>query len=256
MNTSLPKFFNEISEYLNISLDTINEEYSKINNNKYVKWTEVTENEFKNIVPNYDKNNVDNNTLLNFYSKTKNYIYELAEYHSTKEKNNLTITCVNIMKNNNIKTVVDFGCGIGQDSIIASINNLEATACDIDGETLKFAQWRFLKNNVNIEVVKISNEYPLSKKYDAITCFEVIMHVPNPEVTIKHLYDSLNDNGLLFITYRFLNNYSLALNKNIKYNDIIINIINNTGFTLYNKIHMWGPENEIGKYLYIFKKIL
>jgi len=252
--TGFPKIFLEISKFLDIPLDTIKKDYLKINNDKYVKWTEITDNEFKNTVVDYDKNEIDENILREFYSKTQNYMYELAEYHSTKDRNNLTLTCINIMKNNNIKKVLDFGCGIGQDSIIASMNNLEATACDIDGTTLQFARWRFSQRNLNIPTISIINNTPLSNNYDAITCFEVIMHVPNPEITISHLYDNLKMNGLLFITWRFVNNYSLALKKNIKYNDNILDIIKNVGFKLINKIHMWGPQNENGKYLHVYKK--
>ena len=252
--TGFPKIFYEISVYLKIPLDVIKKKYLKINNNKYVKWTEITDNEFKNTVPEYNKDDIDEKILFNFYSKTTNYIYELSEYHSLEERKKLTLTCIGIMKNNNINTVLDFGCGIGQDSIIATINGLEASACDIDGVTLEFARWRFRERNLNIETITIINDTPLSKKYDSITCFEVIMHVPNVEKTLKHLYESLNDNGLLFITWRFVNNYSLALNKNIKYNDIIVDIINNTKFKLLNKIHMWGSENNDGKYLFVYTK--
>lgn len=251
--TGFPGLFYEISEYENKSIEEIKQQYFSINCCKYVKWTNITNDEFIKCVDNYDKD-VRCEDLLNYYAKTRNYVYELAEYHSTKERNLLSLIFVKIMKDYNLLTVLDFGCGIGQDTIIANINGLICSACDIEGYTFDFAKWRFKKHNFNVDTIGITIDGCKLGMYDAVTCFEVIMHVPHIENTLLQLYNCLNVGGLLFITWRFKNNYSLALNKNIKYDDTIKDLIKNIGFEFVNLVHVWGPLNENGKYLYIFTK--
>ena len=97
------------------------------------------------------------------------------------------------------------------------------------------------------------NNSVLNNKYDAITCFEVLQHVPNPEETIKQFRDHLNGYGLLIITTRFKNNYNLALSKNKKYHGAFSNIIEKIGFIFIDNKYLCGPKgNE--KYLNVFIK--
>ena len=189
---------------------------------------------------------------MDFYRNTPNYIYELMEYHSTDSKQKLSQTVIELIKEHEFKTVLDFGAGICQDSIVAVREGLEATAADIPGKTFDFGKWRIKKYNNSINTIDIHDETPLEKSYDAITCFEVLQHVVNPEKTLLHLIDHINLDGRLFITTRFRNNYSLALNHNEYLEDEFDEFIKKCGLEIEDKRYMWG-ENEKTKYLYILK---
>ncbi len=249
---NLQEAFSEIAEYLLIDLDTLLKKYYEISNKYkgYNKWSNVTEEEFKQM--NLDITN--SKELMNFYANTENYIFELMEYHATEAKAMMRKRCIEIMKKHKIQTVLDFGCGVGQDSIDAAMCGLKAIACDIPGLTLDFAKWRFKRRNLSIDIIEIISDQPLKNSYEAITCFEVVMHTTDPEKIIRHLHQHLIENGLLFFTARFKDNYSLALKYNQKYESIFDGVIQSIGFKRIYREHMWGSRNEQGKYLYVYKK--
>ena len=160
---------------------------------------------------------------------------------------------IEICKKNNIRSILDFGAGICNDSINAAKNNLVATAADIPGKTFDFGKWRIKKYKVNIKTIDILNETPLIENYDAITCFEVLQHVVHPKKTLEHIREHQKSNGLLFVTARFKNNYSLALKRNEYLENEFEDFIKKCNLRIKEKIHMWG-EKEKAKFLYVLKK--
>jgi len=249
---NLNQAFQEISEYLQIDINKLKEKYEEISKKYegYNKWSHVTEEEFEEFIQNIRNPS----QLRDFYANTKNYIFELMEYHATEVKSKMRKHCIEIMKEHNVKTVLDYGCGIGQDSIEAAEAGLRAIAFDLPGKTFEFAKWRFKKRNLNITSIELTSDEKLPEKYDAVTCFEVVMHTPDPIKVIQKIYQILNENGLLFFTARF-KGYKLALEYNQKYAGKFDGIIQDIGFERIIKKHMWGPTNEDGKYLYVYKKL-
>ena len=249
-----PSLYNmaiEIAEYLNVDHSQIMDkyEYAKKKYPGFVSWIRITEQE-------WDSRNIDQHNqeeTANFYKETPNYIFELMESWSTIDKNLMAEKVCIIMGNHGVGRVLSYGTGIGQDVIYYCYNNFDVAAADLPGKTFDFAKWRFKKYNINVHTIDIVDDYPLKDKYDAITCFEVLQHVIQPDETIKYLREHLNKNGLLIITKRFTNNYDLALKQNVKYHENFSHFVSEKGFTLVEKKHLWGPK-KIGKHLYVFKK--
>jgi len=241
----------EAAKFLKIPEDDLEKCFKKIDNyyKGYTKWQHLTEKEWLDTVSTSDLK-----SIYNFYSTTENYIPECIEYHSGEKKKRLVQSCVNLLIENNCKTVLDFGCGIGQDSIKQNEAGLTACACDIPGLTFDFAKWRFTNRNLDIHTIDIEfGESPKLEQYDAITCFEVLQHVPNLISTINLLFDALNNDGILLLTARFINNYKLALDTNAKYHDNLCIVLQELGLTLVDKIPQWGSGDTI-KYLEIYRK--
>lgn len=242
----------DASEFLNIPINALEETYNKVLNqySGYSKWQNITAKEWEDLK--IDQS--DQQSVFDFYTNTPNYIPECIEYHSGVKKQQLITQYVEILKQYNCKEVVDYGCGIGQDSIIQAQNNITATACDIDGITYGFAKWRFNKYKLNIEALNIEiDSFPLRKKYDAITCFEILQHVPDPVNLVENFYTHIRKGGLFITTMRFTDNYPLALDKNKKYQGEMSKIIEEIGFTAIDKIYQWGEGNR-AKYLEIYQK--
>ncbi len=247
---NLNEALKEIAEYKKIDFKEIAETYDKVSKkfSGYVKWSNLSANEWNQMQINQE--NIQN--VMEFYKKTPNYIFELMEYHSTKGKQNLSKTVIDFCKKNNLKNILDFGAGVCQDSIIASKNDLNSTAADIPGKTFDFGKWRIEKYNLKIKTINIFDENPIKENYDAITCFEVLQHVVNPEKTLSHLIKHLNIQGVLFITTRFKNNYSLALKHNEHLEDTFEEMVKKSNLIIEEKIHMWG-EGDSSKFLYLLK---
>ena len=247
---NLEENLREIAEYFGIEFNSILRDYNEVKAKYpgFVKWSNLSAEEWNG--KKIDQRDI--NEVMNFYRNTPNYIYELMEYHSTDSKQMLSKTVIELIKEHKFKTILDFGAGICQDSIVAGREGLEATAADIPGKTFDFGKWRIKKYNDSITTIDIHDETPLEESYDAITCFEVLQHVVNPEKTLLHMINHINSDGRLFITTRFRNNYSLALNHNEYLEDEFDKFIRKCGLEIEDKRYMWG-ENYKTKYLYILR---
>lgn len=243
----------ELAEYLGKPYKNFKESLEKVSRKLggFGKYVKVTEDEWNSMK--IDQNDI--NEVMGFYAQTENYMPELTIIASTEDKQKLCRFAIGYCLKNNVKNVVDYGCGVGQVSIVGALNGLNMTAVDIEGKTFEFTRWKFKKYDLNVKTIEIKNDEPLKEKYDAITCFEVLQHVPDVEKTLKHFHESLNENGLLLTTKRFIGNYSLALKKNEKYEEIFEDVVINKGFELVEKVHMWGPKDNSGKWLEIYKKV-
>ena len=238
----------EIAEYYKKDVKLIESQYNDVAQKYpgYVKWSNLSANEWNGM--NIDEKDIQ--SVMEFYKTTPNYIFELMEYHSTESKQKLSNTVIQISKKQNVNSILDFGAGICQDSILAAKNNLNATAADIPGKTFNFGKWRIKKYQPRVTTLDILDDSPLSENYDAITCFEVLQHVVNPEKTLLHLKDHLTKNGRMFITTRFRNNYSLALKHNESLEETFEELIKKCNLNINEKLHMWG-EKEKSKFLYV-----
>jgi 2-polyprenyl-3-methyl-5-hydroxy-6-metoxy-1,4-benzoquinol methylase len=247
----LSEALKEIAEYQKEDFSSVLDKYNKISNkySGFVKWSNLSAKEWDEMK--IDQNDV--TQVMEFYKKTPNYIFELMEYHSTDAKQNLSKTVIEISKKHNVKSILDFGSGVCQDSITATKNGLNATAADIPGNTFDFGKWRIKKHVKNIKTIDILDENPLTEMYDAITCFEVLQHIVDPRKTLEHFSEHLESKGLLFITTRFKNNYSLALQHNEYLENEFEDFVQKYDFKIKNKIHMWG-EKEKTKNLYVLIK--
>jgi 2-polyprenyl-3-methyl-5-hydroxy-6-metoxy-1,4-benzoquinol methylase len=250
----------ECCKFLNLEhVDFINKykELKQKNPKSYVLWPLITSAEFDS----YNIKKDDFEKQKKFYESTINYIFELSEYNITEGKTKLRKTWIDYVLNKEKNSekkfkILDFGCGVGQDLIDANLNNLNIEGIDFKGNTLDFCKYRINKLSLNINLHEIDCDLPVKNKYDIITCFEVIMQVPEPLKTLKHLCEYINKDGYLIMTYRFIqNHYSLAHKENVIYEDNIEDFLRKNNYILVDNIHMWGSINNAGKYLKIFKHI-
>jgi 2-polyprenyl-3-methyl-5-hydroxy-6-metoxy-1,4-benzoquinol methylase len=104
------------------------------------------------------------------------------------------------------KRVLDYGCGSGYGSHMLSSIADYVFAVDISEEAVNYAKKCYKANNLVFKAIsELSNE-----KFDVITSFQVIEHVPNGKEYIKKLKDLLNPEGCLLIStpdksYRLFN---------------------------------------------------
>lgn len=94
------------------------------------------------------------------------------------------------------KTVLDFGCGSGYGTEMLSKNAAKVTGADISKEAVDYAKKTFVSHNLDFKTI-----YELKdEKFDIITSFQVIEHVPNDIEYIKTLKKFLNPGGHLLIS--------------------------------------------------------
>ena len=167
-----------------------------------------------------------------FYKETENYIFELAGWHKSPQRKQLTRMAVRVCEQSKLHTILDFGCGIGQDGISLAKAGFKVTLSDLPGKTFDFAKWRVKERGTNIS---FANSDELAEKYDAILCFDVLEHLWEPEKTVEYLHEHLKDDGILLVTVNFRHNdiHPMHLEKNEKYlGEEFLQMMSNSGFSV------------------------
>jgi 2-polyprenyl-3-methyl-5-hydroxy-6-metoxy-1,4-benzoquinol methylase len=150
-------FYQELAEYVGRDVNIV-AEYSKIARVVLAyKWEEEKADPIK------------------YYKESSDYIYDLSFYQDILQGQGFFMWIESVIKDFRIKSVLDFGGGIGQYSIIASINGLEANYVDVEGsKTEAYAKYRFNKYNVSPGILKLGD--PL-KDYDLVIAMDVFEHI-------------------------------------------------------------------------------
>ena len=99
---------------------------------------------------------------------------------------------------------LDVGCAYGGFSVAFSEEGADVCGFDINEELLELASYNFRDNNIynNTMVKDVTLESDINdylNTFDIITCNDVIEHVCNPEITIKHISMMLRENGLIYM---------------------------------------------------------
>lgn len=119
--------------------------------------------------------------------------------------------------------ILDYGCGVGMIDIgLKNMNFEDITLADIPHKYNKFLKTISNKHMLGFKFIPVEtwNEYPLDKKYDFIICNNVLEHVWEPEVTLLHLVEHLEQLGYLYLSTDFNNTQDPShLEKNAAYQD-------------------------------------
>lgn len=216
----------------------------------FAKWINIA-------VNNWNNSNINQNQrrqIESWFKKNDTYLFELCDVHSQKAKKKIVRTALGICRKNGVKTLLDYGGGIGEEVILAAKSGIQATLADLPSLTFEFAKWRSKYHKQKINFIEISNNTPLKNSYDAIFCFEVLQHIYSPKKVAGHLVSHLNPNGLLIVTTRFNNlTYPIALRKNSKIEEGMVSFFQENGLELIGKIYQYG-KTPSEKHLFVFQK--
>jgi len=100
-------------------------------------------------------------------------------------------------------TVLDVGCGAGLLSEALAREGAQVTATDLAPELIKVAKLHKLESQVSVDyrlqsVESLAAEQPGS--FDAITCMEMLEHVPDPAAIVAACATLLKPGGQLFLS--------------------------------------------------------
>ena len=110
-------------------------------------------------------------------------------------------------------SVLDVGCGGGILCEAMASSGAKVTGIDAESEAILVAQEHATKNHLSIEYLCTPLETYKGHRFDVITCMEMLEHVQNPELILKHCKRLLKPNGFLFVSTisRTLKAYASAI---------------------------------------------
>lgn len=128
-----------------------------------------------------------------FSGKTSNYLFG---YHILDHKIGWYSRIKKILKYKKSGKLLDFGCAYGY------LLKYARKYFDVYGFDISHHAITIAKNVVGPERVKewdISCGIPFDFKFDVVTAFDVLEHVPDQQKVLEDIYNSMNHGGFLFI---------------------------------------------------------
>ena len=155
--------------------------------------------------PSEMKSSHESNQTISLYENNFEYYFELASVH-LRMKHILSRSQIlgGVLMRTGAKIYADWGAGSGRDCIIASRLGVVAHHVDIGGAGHNFAEFRYKARGLDVKMWNITQEKP-DEKFDVISNFDCLEHVPNPAETLADIVEHLKQSGLLLIAVDFFN---------------------------------------------------
>lgn len=122
---------------------------------------------------------------IEYYRETDLYIYDLTFYMSILQEQGFYEWFKKVLKDFQIKSILDYGGGCGEIAILACQANIKTDYLEIEeSQTLEYAKYRFKKYNVNPKIFGLKDEIGT---YDLIIIMDVLEHIENNVPVIEEL---------------------------------------------------------------------
>jgi 2-polyprenyl-6-hydroxyphenyl methylase/3-demethylubiquinone-9 3-methyltransferase len=124
-----------------------------------------------------------------------------SEFKPLHEINPLRLNYVDSIAGLSGKTVLDVGCGGGILSEAMAARGAQVTGIDLADKPLKVARLHLLESGLEVEYLKIAAEELAAtgeKRYDVVTCMEMLEHVPDPAATVRACSELVKPGGFVF----------------------------------------------------------
>lgn len=148
--------------------------------------------------------------LRDFYKDTDLYVWQLTRWNLSNERadvwEELETLVVAHPPEKGFRRVLDFGSGIGSDSLYLAERGYSVTLADVPGTTQAFAKHRFNRRGYDARFISIVGARPnIRSRFDVVIAFDVLEHVQDPCATISALAGCLRPGGVAVINWPTVN---------------------------------------------------
>ena len=178
-----------------------------------------------------------------FYRESDAFLFELAVWNTRRFKTSMRgWTAAKLAQNDRSPSVLAFGDGLGVDAAMLALRGRAVTYFEVPGLSQRVAAALFEHLKVTASVVTDLDALA-GRRFDAITCFDVLEHVPEPRALLTDLVGRLVPGGLLFVHapfYLILPPYPTHLRANRTYAGRL-HLYERAGLTLVDGQALWNP---------------
>ena len=140
-----------------------------------------------------------------FYDTVASWKYDLAWYaylQTTGHAFPQAVAVIRFLETRNISgSLLDFGSGIGVNAQFFSRSAFAVTIADVSRPLLAYARWRFQQHNDTIAIIDLNDAKLPDSAFDVVTAFDVLVHVPDFDLTAKQLHSAIKPTGWLFANF-------------------------------------------------------
>lgn len=180
-----------------------------------------------------------------FYGATSAFIYELVVWNRNRLKRKLRRWVARDLaaaRGGKPLEILSVGDGLGFDCLYLASKGHRVTYFELPGLSERFARRLFEKRGAAIPMLTDPGALP-KDGYDAITCFDVLEHVPDPPAIVRNLAACLRPGGRLYVSapfYMILPWYPTHLRSNTRYAGSL-NMYSRAGLRLVGGTPTWYP---------------
>ncbi len=137
--------------------------------------------------------------VVRFYNESKSELFEQIAWHSKDVIHHRSLVCSELVRDKAGGEFLDYGSGIGSNALVFGLAGFKVTLADVADPLRNFARWRCEHRGLRVHTVDLKHESLDRERYDVITCFDVLEHVPDPLQALKRMRDALRPDGVLFV---------------------------------------------------------
>lgn len=147
--------------------------------------------------------NIDPSEIAKFEQLASRWWDDQGEFKPLHEINPLRLRYIDERVDLSGKKILDVGCGGGILSESMAIKGAHVTAIDMGKAPLAVAKLHAMETEVEIDYQQITVEELAEKhpgEYDAVTCMEMMEHVPDPASVIRACKTLVKPGGSVFFS--------------------------------------------------------
>ncbi|HXH05029.1 MAG TPA: class I SAM-dependent methyltransferase [Vicinamibacterales bacterium] len=137
--------------------------------------------------------------VVRFYNESRFELFEQIAWHASEPIHHRSLVCADLAAAQPGREFLDYGSGIGSNALVFGLAGFRVTLADIADPLLRFARWRCERRGLAVRAVDLKRESLERGRYDVITCFDVLEHVPDPLAAVRRMRDALRPGGILFL---------------------------------------------------------
>ncbi|MCP4304545.1 MAG: class I SAM-dependent methyltransferase [bacterium] len=124
-----------------------------------------------------------------FYRSTDWYVYNLVVWKASGQRPAYVANANEVISIHELKSVLDFGAGVGNDALEFAEAGLRVIACDFNNVAADFLKWRATRRGLNIDFVDadILRNAPAAQRTDLVWAMDVFEHVADPATWLTRL---------------------------------------------------------------------